>query len=201
MSVVDNFFLYYNMFSIPCQREPVYDSSAYIMVQSYPYFSPTKARSPIAQRYALEHPGELIAKVCAYSYLLDDQHSTISNNSPAPPSASQPDPVVITQDLPPPYEACVSSSRPKSQEVQMLKCRTKLRTPAADDISVEEKPSRHVDYLSHGWSEQDLRESWRYVRFHRDKYENSARLENAAWRAWAKLRDNLGTVSPVALNW
>lgn len=83
----------------------------------------------------------------------------------------------------------------------MLNPRTKLRTPAADDISVEQKPSRHVDYLSHEWSEQDLRESWRYVRFHRDKYENSARLENAAWRAWAKLRDNLGTVSPVALNW
>ncbi|KAF7118445.1 hypothetical protein CNMCM5793_007966 [Aspergillus hiratsukae] len=76
-----------------------------------------------------------------------------------------------------------------------------VHTPAADDTSVEEEPSRHVDYLSHEWKEEDIWASWKYVVCRRDVYSNGARLENASWRTWAKLKNNLGTVSPETLNW
>lgn len=75
------------------------------------------------------------------------------------------------------------------------------RTPAVDDTSIEYEPSRHVDYLSHEWREEDVWESWRYVTRHRDTYSNGLRLENASWRTWMKLKQGLGTISPEALNW
>lgn len=73
--------------------------------------------------------------------------------------------------------------------------------PAADDSSIEYEPSRHVDYLSHEWREEDVWASWRYVTKHRDTYSNGLRLENASWRTWMKLKQGLGTISPEALNW
>jgi hypothetical protein len=76
-----------------------------------------------------------------------------------------------------------------------------VHTPAADDTSVEEEPTRHVDYLSHEWKEEDIWASWKYVVCRKDVYSNGARLENASWRTWAKLKNNLGTVSPETLNW
>ncbi|GIC92559.1 protein phosphatase regulator REG1 [Aspergillus udagawae] len=76
-----------------------------------------------------------------------------------------------------------------------------VHAPAADDTSVEEEPTRHVDYLSHEWKEEDIWASWKYVVCRRDIYSNGARLENASWRTWAKLKNNLGTVSPETLNW
>ncbi|KAE8144278.1 hypothetical protein BDV25DRAFT_167218 [Aspergillus avenaceus] len=72
---------------------------------------------------------------------------------------------------------------------------------SADDSSIEEEPSRHVDYLSHEWREEDIWASWRYVAAQRERYDNGVRLENASWRTWTKLKLNLGTVSPEALNW
>ncbi|KAJ5248647.1 hypothetical protein N7468_000098 [Penicillium chermesinum] len=74
-------------------------------------------------------------------------------------------------------------------------------TPAADDSSVEDEPSRHVDYLSHDWREEDIWASWRYVAARRNDYSNGPRLENASWRTWAKAKNNLGTISPDTLNW
>ncbi|KAJ6035806.1 hypothetical protein N7540_000085 [Penicillium herquei] len=74
-------------------------------------------------------------------------------------------------------------------------------TPAADDTSVEDEPSRHVDYLSHDWREEDIWSSWRYVTARRNDYSNGVRLENASWRTWAKAKNNLGTISPETLNW
>ncbi|EAW13581.1 protein phosphatase regulator REG1 [Aspergillus clavatus NRRL 1] len=74
-------------------------------------------------------------------------------------------------------------------------------TLAADDALAEEEPSRHVDYLSYEWKEEDIWKSWRYVVGRRDVYSNGARLENASWRTWAKLKHRLGTVSPETLNW
>ncbi|OJJ43697.1 hypothetical protein ASPZODRAFT_169346 [Penicilliopsis zonata CBS 506.65] len=76
-----------------------------------------------------------------------------------------------------------------------------LHTPAADDSSAEAEPSRHVDYLSHEWNEEDIWLSWRYVTARRNIYSNSARLENASWRTWAKSKNNLRTISPETLNW
>lgn len=72
---------------------------------------------------------------------------------------------------------------------------------AVDDISVEEEPSRHVDYLSHKWPEEDIWASWRYVTGRKAIYSNGVRLENASWRTWAKVKHSLGTVAPEKLNW
>ncbi|KAJ5159233.1 uncharacterized protein N7500_008884 [Penicillium coprophilum] len=76
-----------------------------------------------------------------------------------------------------------------------------LQTPSADDSSIEDEPSRHVDYLSHDWKEEDIWSSWRYVTSRRNDYSNGVRLENASWRTWAKAKHNLRTISPESLNW
>ena len=76
-----------------------------------------------------------------------------------------------------------------------------LAEHAVDDISVRKQPFRHVDYLSHSWKEEDIWSSWKYIVSQRKAYNNSARLENASWRTWAKLKNNLETVSPESLNW
>lgn len=75
------------------------------------------------------------------------------------------------------------------------------QAPSADDTSLEDEPSRHVDYLSHDWREEDIWSSWRYVTSRRNDYSNGVRLENASWRTWAKAKHNLKTISPESLNW
>ena len=70
-----------------------------------------------------------------------------------------------------------------------------------DDFDVRREPTRHVDYLSHIWKEEDIWTSWRHVVGKREDYSNSSRLENASWRTWAKARFGLPTVSPERLNW
>jgi hypothetical protein len=72
---------------------------------------------------------------------------------------------------------------------------------AEDDISVRAQPSRHVDYFSHDWREEDIWSSWKFIVSRRGDYTNSARLENASWRTWMKARNNLSTVSAETLNW
>jgi len=66
---------------------------------------------------------------------------------------------------------------------------------------IREEPSRHVDYLSHDWKEEDIWASWKYMIGNRKVYTNSARLENASWRTWVKAKNKLKTVSPEKLNW
>jgi hypothetical protein len=85
-----------------------------------------------------------------------------------------------------------TTSRPESPD---------LADKAEDDSAVKAQPSRHVDYLSHNWREEDIWESWKYVVSKRGEYSNSARLENASWRTWMKSKNRLKTVSPEALNW
>jgi hypothetical protein len=70
-----------------------------------------------------------------------------------------------------------------------------------DDTAIRTMPTRHVDYLSHDWTEPDLWASWRLVTSKRKAYSNSTRLVNASWRAWGKIRSNLEPVSPERLNW
>lgn len=72
---------------------------------------------------------------------------------------------------------------------------------AEDDTAVRAQPSRHVDYLSHDWKEEDIWESWKFIISRRGEYTNSARLENASWRTWMKSKYKLQTVSPEKLNW
>lgn len=77
-----------------------------------------------------------------------------------------------------------------------------LPTPTvADDTAVGEEPSRHVDYLSHDWREEDIWASWRHIVSHRKVYGQKSRLENASWRTWAKSKYQLRTISPETLNW
>jgi hypothetical protein len=84
--------------------------------------------------------------------------------------------------------------------VSMSEFRDRVRR-AEDDSVVQPLPSRHVDYLSHHWIEEDIWMSWKLIVSKRHAYANTARLENASWRAWKKLKDKLKTVSPESLNW
>lgn len=84
------------------------------------------------------------------------------------------------------------ASRPDSPEVT---------EHAEDDTAIRSQPSRHVDYLSHNWREEDIWCSWQLIVSKRGCYSNSARLENASWRTWMKAKYKLGTVSPETLNW
>jgi hypothetical protein len=70
-----------------------------------------------------------------------------------------------------------------------------------DDSSLKTEPSRHVDYLSHEWVEEDIWSSWRHIVSKRKVYGERSRLENASWRTWAKQKYSLRTVSPETLNW
>ncbi|RDL38454.1 Uncharacterized protein BP5553_02794 [Venustampulla echinocandica] len=72
---------------------------------------------------------------------------------------------------------------------------------AEDDTAVRIQPSRHVDYLSHNWKEEDIWSSWKLIVSKRGVYNNSARLENASWRTWMKSKNKLKTISPETLNW
>lgn len=77
-----------------------------------------------------------------------------------------------------------------------------LPTPTvADDTAIKHEPSRHVDYLSHDWREEDIWSSWRHIVSQRKVYGQRSRLENASWRTWAKSKYHLATVSPETLNW
>jgi hypothetical protein len=70
-----------------------------------------------------------------------------------------------------------------------------------DDISLCPDPSGHVDYLSHHWSEEDIWTTWKRLQSKRRAPRVAERLENATWRAWAKVRLKLKTVSPESFNW
>ncbi|KAK2926298.1 Nitrogen regulatory protein areA, GATA-like domain [Fusarium oxysporum f. sp. vasinfectum] len=70
-----------------------------------------------------------------------------------------------------------------------------------DDIAISSRPSRHVDYLSHNWREEDIWSSWRYIVMRRGNLPDSVRLENAAWRTWIQAKNNLKTISPETLDW
>jgi hypothetical protein len=72
---------------------------------------------------------------------------------------------------------------------------------AEDDTAIRTEPSRHVDYLSHNWKEEDIWLSWKHIVSKRKTYSNSARLENASWRTWTKSKNKLKTVSPQSVNW
>lgn len=75
------------------------------------------------------------------------------------------------------------------------------RVTAGDDIAVRPEPTKHVDYLSHKWREEDVWSSWRHIVAKRKFYNNSPRLENASWRSWTKSKYQLRTILPEQLNW
>ena len=76
-----------------------------------------------------------------------------------------------------------------------------VRKSVGDDTAVKREPSRHVDYLSHNWIEEDIWSSWKHIIGKRRAIDKWERLENASWRAWAKSRSKLQTVAPEKVNW
>ncbi|KAK4154634.1 hypothetical protein C8A00DRAFT_42632 [Chaetomidium leptoderma] len=113
----------------------------------------------------------------------------LGNSDPPPsPQAGASD----TSDSPHEQDNSAATSRPGSPD---------FHERAEDDIAVRAQPSRHVDYLSHSWREEDIWSSWKLIVSRRGDYNNSARLENASWRTWMKAKNNLDTVSAEALNW
>lgn len=193
-------------------------------------FSPDSFRSPITQTYFIEEPEIATAKSAVHGFHSRAYANPIGSMHPRdPPSPDlalsaadhfsstatafsslslnvgddQDDSELILpsydshQFIPKEPEALSEISVDSSADLQ----RWRAQTPAADDSSIEDEPSRHVDYLSHEWRQEDIWASWRYVVARRSAYDNGVRLENASWRTWGKLKMNLGTVSPETLNW
>ncbi len=191
---------------------------------SHSRFLPDPVQRPITERYFLGHPDNVIIEPLPHSYPSNYQSPITcpaASSSPSSPGLAP----GTSQNLSPTRTGSISSNESDDQDDELLQPYDSTylgkpgaptnpsikpladfpcappQIPAADDSSVEEEPSRNVDYLSHEWIEEDIWTSWRYVVFHREKYENSVRLENASWRTWTKLKHNLGTISPDALDW
>lgn len=102
---------------------------------------------------------------------------------------------------PPSPRAGGSSGNGTSADTSSPRTPDNYEPGAVDDTAVGIQPTRHVDYLSHDWKEEDIWSSWKHIVSNRDEFGNSARLENASWRTWIKAKNNLKTVSPETLNW
>lgn len=107
---------------------------------------------------------------------------------------------------PPPSPRTGASQTASPNDEDTSTCTSRPESPvlferAEDDLALRTQPSRHVDYLSHNWREEDIWSSWKHIVTRRGEYTNSARLENASWRTWVKAKNNLSTVSPETLNW
>ena len=107
-----------------------------------------------------------------------------------PSSPESPGPDVVTKSAS--DSALAEPAHPRNSDA---------RPTAGDDSAIENEPTRHVDYLSHSWREEDIWASWRHIMAKKKVYSNGARLENASWRTWAKSKYQLKTVSPETLNW
>ncbi|KAJ5982149.1 hypothetical protein N7451_012249 [Penicillium sp. IBT 35674x] len=169
-------------------------------------FSPDPLRAPTLPRYFVhDHRTPIDPKAMRGAYLARDWPSLAAFKlfSCLPSPNSTP----TGQDLP--LTPTNLSSQSLIDEPILPSCYAyssahppwSRRTPAADDMSVEEEPCRNVDYLSHEWREEDLWASWCYITARRSDYSNGVRLENASWRTWAKAKHNLGTVPPETLDW
>lgn len=78
---------------------------------------------------------------------------------------------------------------------------SKLVSSPRDDGDIQPEADCRVDYFSHEWNEADIAGSWRYIISRRQDMANSARLENASWRMWAKAKNKLRTIDPATVNW
>ena len=128
--------------------------------------------------------------------LYDDGSYCGEDLDPEPPSSPE-TPGLETSELDAVTKPASDSAPPKPVNPQ----NADAKTTAGDDTAIEVEPTRHVDYLSHNWKEEDIWASWRHVVCKRKVYSNRARLENASWRTWAKTKYQLKTVSPETLNW
>ncbi|KAL9564995.1 hypothetical protein ACKAV7_010853 [Fusarium commune] len=103
------------------------------------------------------------------------------------------------------YDCCRASPKyfgsSKASDVSLGPTIPGKNEPSKDDMAISNRPFRQVDYLSHDWREEDIWSSWRYVVIGRGTLLDHVRLENAAWRTWAKVKNSLKTVPPETLNW
>ncbi len=88
-------------------------------------------------------------------------------------------------------------------------------TETRDCSSVCLQSFANVNYLVHHWREEDVSASWKHLvtksktwgpisnldHSSWKRHNNVARLENASWRIWSKLRFGLKTVDPEVINW
>ncbi len=114
-------------------------------------------------------------------------YNNVNSGSVEPP----PSPVTETSYAGPPSRTSTRSASP-GLDLMLL---------SGDDTAVREEPTRHVDYLSHDWREEDIWSSWKHIVSNRKLYGERSRLENACWRTWAKSKYRLKTISPETLNW
>ncbi|KAL8947901.1 MAG: hypothetical protein Q9222_005863 [Ikaeria aurantiellina] len=126
----------------------------------------------------------------------DIQFPSYTNEIPTEPERSigTPRKPVLSQ-LPSPLETPLPDRKPPRSTSNGSS------NAAGDDMDIKREPTRHVDYLSHNWKEEDIWSSWKHVTARKKAYTNSNRLENASWRTWAKSKYHLKTVSPETLNW
>ena len=134
--------------------------------------------------------GEQDEEIAFPSYDSVGYYDQIEDLEPEPPSPRTGDSYTVS---PTSNSTSTNVSRPESPDLS--------DHHAEDDTAVRNQPSRHVDYLSHNWKEEDIWSSWKHIVSKRKAYNNSARLENASWRTWAKSKNKLRTVSPETLNW
>ncbi|KAJ5981910.1 hypothetical protein N7451_012010 [Penicillium sp. IBT 35674x] len=187
-------------------------------------FSPDPLRAPTLPRYFIhDHGTPIDPKAMRGAYLARDWPSLVASklfsclpfsnftptgqDLPLTPTNLSSQSLIDELMLPSCYAYSGTRLAPKGRDVMSGASEGSAhppwsrRTPAADDMSVEEEPCRNVDYLSHEWREEDLWASWCYITARRSGYSNGVRLENASWRTWAKAKHNLGTVPPGALDW
>lgn len=50
---------------------------------------------------------------------------------------------------------------------------------------------RDIDYLSGNWTEEEVLTLWKHIISDRREYDIDVRLENASWRMWIKIKDEL----------
>lgn len=151
------------------------------------------------------------------SLSLDDGCDTVDEDigfqfpvyhSSGPTSAVDDDPLDPDETLPElsRHSAKSVSSRDDSPELEtpprnLSRTDSVTLTSIADDTAVKPQPTRHVDYLSHDWKEEEIWSSWRHIVAKRGELDNWERLENASWRTWMQAQQRLRTINPDKLNW
>jgi uncharacterized protein DUF1752 len=104
-------------------------------------------------------------------------------------------------DAPPSSPLSPSTPEQQHEPINVLHNRSHVLLKAEDDMAAKQEPSRHVDYLSYEWREEEIWSSWRHIVSQRKIFGEKSRLENASWRTWAKQKNRLRTVPPQTLNW
>ncbi|RMZ90993.1 hypothetical protein DV736_g1775, partial [Chaetothyriales sp. CBS 134916] len=183
------------------QKSP-YGHSGY--ERQYPASAPSSAPSSPSLTYSSFSRGPSYASTPAsvvsiggrsqFDYATGDDDMNFPDFEPA--NAAHKDPYALAKEpsddsLPRPSSTLPHDSLDPAKEFD----------PAKDDHAVNPEPTRHVDYLSHDWREEDIWASWSYIVHRRKEINNSTRLENASWRTWVKTKHRLKTVSPESLNW